>query len=181
MKAHSANRRFRSPYKVGRRYSCKHSNIKTSFQLQIFYKFDISISNPSQGKLSPRISKMRCAELTFLGLVLPIASASIQPDYGAQTVTLQLTNDQSGANINQAFPADGKKYAVKNYWGNSALARGGGIYASSAQISAFQQGTFCIIEVSHVDVQLDARNTWTFLAGGELIDLSDASLSCRNS
>lgn len=108
-------------------------------------------------------------------------SAPIEPARSGQTVTIQLANDQSGANVNEAIPADGKKYVVRDYWGHSVLSEGGKIYATSAQLTAFQQSTVCIIEGSHVDVRLDSRKTWTFLAGGPVVDLSDATVSCRDS
>lgn len=90
-------------------------------------------------------------------------------------------HDQSGVNVNEAIPGDGKKYVLRDYWGHSVLSEGGRIYATSAKLTAFQQSTVCIIEGSHVDVQLDSRKTWTFLAGGPVVDLSDATVSCRAS
>ncbi|KAJ5910705.1 uncharacterized protein N7473_000008 [Penicillium subrubescens] len=124
---------------------------------------------------------MRHINLTLFGLTLPFVSASAEPGRTGRTVTIQLANDQSGANINEAIPGNGKKYGVRDYWGHSVLSEGGRIYATSAQLTAFQQSTVCIIEGSHVDTQLDSRKTWTFLAGGPVVDLSDATVSCRGS
>lgn len=124
---------------------------------------------------------MRHINLTLLGFPIPFVSASAEPGRTGQKVTIQLANNQSGANVNEAIPADGKKNGVRDYWGHSVLSEGGRIYATSAQLTAFQQSTVCIIEGSHVDVQLDSRKTWTFLSGGPVVDLSDATVSYRDS
>ncbi|GLI76943.1 hypothetical protein PoHVEF18_005225 [Penicillium ochrochloron] len=84
---------------------------------------------------------MRHININLFGLTLPFVSAAIEPARSGQTVTIQLANDQSGANANEAIPADGMKYVVRDYWGHSVLSEGGKIYATSAQLTAFQEST----------------------------------------
>lgn len=129
---------------------------------------------------------MRYLGLLSLSFALPIVSAFAEPR-SAQTVTVQLANDQSGANANEAIPANGQPYLVETYWGKSVLSQKSGIYATSAQLTAFQQNTVCTIEgyhtptASHAKVMLDSRRTWVSLAGGPIVNLKDATISCRDS
>ncbi|CAI7606825.1 unnamed protein product [Penicillium discolor] len=68
--------------------------------------------------------------------------ASPTPQAGWKTTaTLQLANDQSGANANVPVPIDGVKYSVQELWGHTAVAQHGLVFASSAQVTAFDQTT----------------------------------------
>lgn len=119
---------------------------------------------------------MRFLSLLYLSFALPFTSV-----FAGQTVTVQLANDQSGANADKKIPENGKSYLVRNIWGNSVLAQSGGIFATSAQLTAFQQNSVCTIKGPQVNVELDSRKTWTFLAGGKIVNLWDAFVSCRHS
>lgn len=93
-------------------------------------------------------------------------------------VTIQLANDQSGANANVAVPTDGHKRSIKSLWGHTAVAKGGNVYASSAQLVAFQQDTVCEIFGDNLHAELNARQTWVSLAGGKVINLDHAYVVC---
>lgn len=100
----------------------------------------------------------------------------------AKDATVQLANDQSGANANVAIPTDGNPRSVAHLWGKTPVSKDGVVYASSAQLVAFQQDTSCVIfnrENKH-HAELDAKHTWVSLTGGAVVDLSDAFLVCKD-
>jgi hypothetical protein len=97
----------------------------------------------------------------------------------AKQVTVQLANDQSGANANVGVPADGKKRSIGSLWGRTAVARNGAVYATSAQLTQFQQDSACeILGEHHLDAKLNARQTWVSLRGGSVVNLKDAWIVC---
>jgi hypothetical protein len=124
---------------------------------------------------------MRYTGLFCLGFLLPIAPALADADWdpNVRTVTIQLANDHSGANANKCIPANGKKYPVSSFWGNTALSQYGGLYATSGQLVAFKQNTACTIECPHGDLGFSARRTWLSFAQGQLVNLQDATVSCE--
>ncbi|KAJ5474611.1 hypothetical protein N7475_004177 [Penicillium sp. IBT 31633x] len=106
--------------------------------------------------------------------------ASPTPQAGWRTTaTIQLANDQSGANANVPVPIDGVKYSVQELWGNTAVAQQGLVFASSAQVTAFEQTTVCTItEESGFAVTLDAQHTW-MSENGRPVDLCSAFVVCE--
>ncbi|CAI7628750.1 unnamed protein product [Penicillium discolor] len=85
----------------------------------------------------------------------------------AKDATVQLANEQSGANANVAIPTDVSKDGV--------------VYASSAQLVAFEQDTSCVIfQRDHYHAELDAQKTWVSLSGGEVVDLNQAFVVCED-
>ncbi|RHZ62640.1 hypothetical protein CDV55_107232 [Aspergillus turcosus] len=119
---------------------------------------------------------------TNVALALAFLTSSISTVASAETpsVRVQLANDQSGANANVVVRADGVKHSVKSLWGNTAVARNGVVYASSTQLTAFQQDTVCRIFGSGVDVTLTAIHTWSWLEGGKVVNLNEAFLVCKD-
>ncbi|CAI7569135.1 unnamed protein product [Penicillium crustosum] len=106
--------------------------------------------------------------------------ASPTPQAGWKTTaTMQLANDHSGANANVPIPIDGVKYSVQELWGNTAVAPHGLVFASSAQVTAFDQTTVCTItEESGFAVTLDAQRTWLSV-DGRPVDLCSAFVVCE--
>ncbi|CAI7669327.1 unnamed protein product [Penicillium bialowiezense] len=111
----------------------------------------------------------------FLLACLTTATLAEPDKRHVDEVTVQLANDQSGANANVNVPADGKKRAIDSLWGHTAVARKGVVYASSAQLTKFQQDTACeITGEHHLDAKLNSRQTWVSLQGGKVVNLKDA-------
>lgn len=106
--------------------------------------------------------------------------ASPTPQAGWKTTaTIQLANDQSGANANVPVPIDGVKYSVQELWGYTAVAQHGLVFASSAQVTAFDQTTVCTItEESGFAATLDAQRTWVS-ADRRPVDLCSAFVVCK--
>ncbi|KAJ5864459.1 uncharacterized protein N7529_006375 [Penicillium soppii] len=94
-------------------------------------------------------------------------------------VTVQLANDQSGANANVKVPADGEKRSIGSLWGWTAVAKDGVVFATSAQLVKFEQDTACeIFDDYYLDAKLNARQTWVSLKGGAVVKLKDAFIAC---
>jgi hypothetical protein len=127
--------------------------------------------------------KMQLINASALACALLSASGLAYPNAGGwkTTATIQLANDQSGANANVAVPVDGVKRSVEELWGHTAVAQHGLVFASSAQLTAFDQTTVCTItEEPHLSVTLDAEKTWVSLGGhGHPVDLCSAFVVCE--
>ncbi|KAJ5109971.1 hypothetical protein N7532_002616 [Penicillium argentinense] len=115
---------------------------------------------------------LACALFSSIGFAAP-------SEHWATTATIQLANDQSGANANVAVPVDGVKRSVQELWGHTSVAHNGLVFASSAQLTAFQQTTVCkIIQEPRIHVTLDAEKTWVSFGGG-VVDLCAAYVVCE--
>ncbi|KAF4218282.1 hypothetical protein CNMCM8980_005468 [Aspergillus fumigatiaffinis] len=100
-----------------------------------------------------------------IALALAFLTSSISATASAEAplVTVQLANDHSGANANVAVRADGVKHTVESLWGKTALARNGVVYASSTQLTAFQQNTACrIFRPEHLFSKLESKTSVIF-------------------
>ncbi|CAI7651676.1 unnamed protein product [Penicillium manginii] len=116
---------------------------------------------------------LACALFSSISLAAPAEGA------WRTTATIQLANDQSGANANVAVPVDGVKRPVQELWGHTAVAKHGLVFASSAQLVAFQQTTVCTItQEPRIHVTLDAEKTWASIGGG-VVDLCAAYVVCE--
>ncbi|KAJ5769920.1 uncharacterized protein N7511_001971 [Penicillium nucicola] len=109
-----------------------------------------------------------------------LSTAALADPNSGQTVTVQLSNDQSGANANAAVPADGQKHSVESIWGHTSVAKDGCIYVSSAQLVAFQQNTVCVLFGEGDHAILTSRQTWVSLKGGKVVNLKDSWIVCDN-
>lgn len=113
--------------------------------------------------------------------IIAVFSAAFTPIVaaGQSSARVQLINDQSGAWANVEIPEDGMKRSIESLWCETAVADNGLVSATSAQLTAFQQGTACAIW-QHPDVNtvLDARDTWASLAGGNLVELPRGYVAC---
>jgi hypothetical protein len=118
-------------------------------------------------------------ELTPLILAYLATASLAEPERkNTYEVTVQLANDQSGANANVNVPTDGKERHIEALWGKTAVARNGAVYASSAQLTKFQQDSVCEIYGYRLDAKLNSRQTWVSLKGGSVVNLKDAYIKC---
>ncbi|CAI7603145.1 unnamed protein product [Penicillium bialowiezense] len=114
-------------------------------------------------------SALACALFSVAGLATPTPQAAWKTE-----ATVQLANDQSGANANVAVPIDGVKRPIQELWGHTAVAKTGLVFASSAMLTAFDETTVCTItEESGVIATLTAEKTWRSV-GGQVEDLCSA-------
>jgi hypothetical protein len=127
---------------------------------------------------------MKSAIITIIALTAPVLTAPIFP-----AVTIQLSNDLTGANADAKLLADGTFYAIADLFDRTPInindtsgeAR---IIVSSAQLTQFPEGVFCIIKddnMSRVSV-LNFMSTFTDLAkapNGQLLDVTEAHVNCQ--
>lgn len=173
--------RFYSPV-----YYCKDPIIRSHhiFSLEILNSnlFKTSIKLQSIITINTQqIIKMQFTNAAALACALLSSISLAAPAEGAwkTTATIQLANDQSGANANVAVPVDGVKRSVQELWGHTSVAKNGLVFASSTQLVAFQQTTVCTItEEPRVHVTLDAQKTWASFGGG-VVDLCSAYVVCK--
>ncbi|KAE8332161.1 hypothetical protein BDV39DRAFT_167411 [Aspergillus sergii] len=111
-----------------------------------------------------------------------LATTSVMANpVNVQSVTVQLANDQSGANANVDIPADGNSRSVQALWGKTSVSTNGIVSASSAQLNKFQQTTHCqITQHPNVNAELDAQRTWTQFGQGKVVQLSHAFIVCKD-
>lgn len=104
------------------------------------------------------------------------------PHHHPDSVQVQLANDQTGANANAKVPTDGHPRPIEVLWGHTAVSTKGVVKASSAQLTKFEKDDKCKIlqKHPHVDAELDARRTWTWLAGGKPVELKDGVIICHD-
>jgi hypothetical protein len=122
---------------------------------------------------------MKLTLTPFLLAYLATAGLAETEKRNANQVTVQLANDQSGTNANVKVPADGRKRSIESLWGRTAVARKGAVYATSAQLTQFQQDSACEITGDHyLDAKLNSRQTWVSLKGGSVVNLKDAWIVC---
>lgn len=120
------------------------------------------------------VSALACALLSVSGLASPTPQAGWKTE-----ATVQLANDQTGAYANVAVPIDGVKRPIQELWGNTAVGENGLVFASSSQLTAFDQTTVCTItEESGLIATLTAEKTWVSV-GGQVEDLCAAFIECE--
>ena len=100
------------------------------------------------------------------------------------TVTVQLTNDLTGASGTTTVVADGTERSISSLFGNSGIAVNGQVLATSAQLTAFPQGVFCIIQNAGQNVGIfNFKKTFADLDGNPDAaipqNLSGAILNCQ--
>ncbi|KAB8233275.1 hypothetical protein ETB97_007487 [Aspergillus alliaceus] len=125
---------------------------------------------------------------TIFGLTLTLLTTSISAhpffETWSDSVTIQLSNDWSGAHAEAKISADGKKHSIKSLFDGSALqSEDGNILATSAQLTKFDKNTVCrIVEpTTPVRTTLTASDTWAFLDRGAWVNLDRGSLWCFES
>ncbi|KAE8158653.1 hypothetical protein BDV40DRAFT_303947 [Aspergillus tamarii] len=112
----------------------------------------------------------------------PLALSSLlsPPDDPSEDVIVQLANDWTGANANASISPDGSKHPIQDLWGESDLVgEDGEVYATSASLVKFEQGTACrIVQQPNVNVIMHSQTTWVFLDRGAWVKLDNAILQC---
>ena len=116
----------------------------------------------------------------LLSPIVAGAPQAPQPPQGGwvPTASIQLANEQSGANANAVIPIDGTYRPVQELWGNTPIARDGLVFASSAQLTTFEQHITCTFsEEPRLSLTLSADRTYSGF-GVPVADLCTAYVSC---
>lgn len=83
------------------------------------------------------------AVLALFAAAASAAPAIIARDY--PIVTIQFSNDQSGANADVQIVANGQQNAVSTLFAGTSIDINGQIIATSAQLVQFVSGTSCVV------------------------------------
>jgi hypothetical protein len=111
-----------------------------------------------------------------------VFAAPFTPEARTNTVTLQLSNDQSGHYADVPIPADGVQRTIESLYAGTPVASGTQILVTSAQLVQFQQDTTCVISQNPtLRVTLNAEKTWVSLEQGAVIDLESGYVVCQDS
>jgi hypothetical protein len=122
-------------------------------------------------------------QTSIIALTVAFLATTIAAAPAPAQVQVQLANDQSGANANAQVLADGQPKSVKALYGNTSVGRSGSVIASSAQLTAFPQGTFCVIANQGRSTNLNYRQTFADLDGNPdksvPVNLDTATITCH--
>ncbi|KAE8413962.1 hypothetical protein BDV36DRAFT_299476 [Aspergillus pseudocaelatus] len=119
--------------------------------------------------------------LVLFSVSAPSLSSLLSPaGVLSEDVIVQLANDWTGANANATISPDGSKHSIQNLWGKSDLVGDDGeVYATSASLVKFEQGTACrIVQQPNVNVIMHSQTTWVILDRGAWVKLDNAILQC---
>ncbi|KAJ5457414.1 hypothetical protein N7475_008802 [Penicillium sp. IBT 31633x] len=102
----------------------------------------------------------------------------------SNSVTMALSNDQSGAYAGVALPADGTDRTIPSLFGSTSVGAGGIVKATAAQLTAFPQSINCVITNNGATIAtLTAQRTYVDLDGNPNtavpINLNNAKINCR--
>ncbi|KAJ5097842.1 hypothetical protein N7532_004843 [Penicillium argentinense] len=115
-------------------------------------------------------------------LVATIAAAPLEAR-SVPTVTLALSNDQSGAYSTAAFAADGLDKSISSLFGSKSVGSSGHVLASSAQLSQFPGTISCTLKNNGAIFTLTAQSTYIDLDGNPgaatPVNLDNARVNCH--
>lgn len=102
----------------------------------------------------------------------------------SNSVTVALSNDQSGAYAGVTFQADGTDRSITSLFGSTSVGAGGIIKATAAQLTAFAQSINCVLTNNGAAIAtFTAQHTYVDLDGNPNtavpINLTNAKISCR--
>jgi hypothetical protein len=119
------------------------------------------------------------AVATLFFTLLASSFTSAAPARRQTTITLQLSNDYTGAYADINIPADGVSRSVATLYANTPIIENGTPVATSAMLTSFQQGTTCTLSQNpDLSVTLTAEDTWASLDKGAQFSLSSATVAC---
>ncbi|KAE8382497.1 hypothetical protein BDV26DRAFT_253653 [Aspergillus bertholletiae] len=126
---------------------------------------------------------MKVTNAVSLLFTLLTTSASATPPFfhdWTESVTIQLSNDWSGANAKASVATDGKLNQIKDLFSDTDLEKDGKIFATSVQLIKFHKDTVCRVvqHDPHVQVSLDDQTTWSFLDRGAWVDVHRGVVIC---
>ncbi|OJD13211.1 hypothetical protein AJ78_06303 [Emergomyces pasteurianus Ep9510] len=130
---------------------------------------------------------MHISFAVIVGLLATSISAIPTPQISnrdSRHVLVQITNDMTGASGTVELPLDGQKKPVADLFGNTNIASGGQILATSVQFTKIIQGGTCIFVdgVDTVFAHINDRQTFDDLDGDRStarpVDLRGTFIKC---
>jgi len=122
---------------------------------------------------------MKTTAVATLLFTLLASFTSAAPTKRQSTITLQLSNDQTGAYADISIPVDDVSRSVASLYANTRIIENGTPVATSAMLTQFQQDTTCTLSQDpNLSVTLTAEVTWVSLDHGAPFELATATVVC---
>jgi hypothetical protein len=142
--------------------------------LLLIFNLEILFFNP----------KMKFTFATILSLLAATISAAPLEVRQSSTVTVALSNDQTGAYSSATFQADNTDKSIASLYGSTSVGNGGTVKATAAQLTSFAQSINCIINNNGATIgTLTAQHTYVDLDGNPNtaipINLNNAVIRCH--
>ncbi|KAJ5690889.1 hypothetical protein N7462_005281 [Penicillium macrosclerotiorum] len=117
-------------------------------------------------------------------LLVAYTSAAPLDARQAKSVTLALSNDQTGAYAGVQFAASGADKSILTLFGTTSVGSNGHVKATSVQLTAFPQTISCVLKNNGATVTtLTAQHTYFDLDGNPgaaiPVDLTNAVVKCN--
>jgi len=172
-----------------RRYSVSHQQQSHQFSTILFYfhlsAFPISPYNAHSTHQRPHTIPIQSnpiqtptVKMQFtLALVAAIFASSItaapalEARNAVPSITVSITNDQTGASASATVPGDGIARNLTDLFGGSAIDQHGAIVGTSAQLTKFSDNTKCFFQNVNWIINFDGRKTFADLDGNKDIAL----------
>jgi hypothetical protein len=99
------------------------------------------------------------------------AAPALEARNAVPSITVSITNDQTGASASATVPGDGIARNLTDLFGGSAIDQHGAIVGTSAQLTKFSDNTKCFFQNVNCIINFDGRKTFADLDGNKDIAL----------
>jgi hypothetical protein len=99
------------------------------------------------------------------------AAPTLEARNAVPSITVSITNDQTGASASATVPGDGIARNLTDLFGGSAIDQHGAIVGTSAQLTKFSDNTKCFFQNVNCIINFDGRKTFADLDGNKDIAL----------
>jgi hypothetical protein len=123
---------------------------------------------------------MKSAHRSALIATLLQASAYSKPV--VPQITVSLANDQTGTSAQATILADGTVFRIPELFANTNIDNANMVVASSAQLTSFVEGVFCVFWEGDRAIAINNEQTFIFFDGdrpGALVDLKNVTFQCE--
>lgn len=127
---------------------------------------------------------MKFSLVTFIPLLAVAVSANPIEVRQSNSVTVALSNDQTGAYASATFQTDNIEKSIISLFGSTSVGSGGIVKANAAQLTSFSQSINCVIQNNGATIgTLTAQHTYADLDGNANaaipISLNNAKIRCH--
>jgi len=108
------------------------------------------------------------------------ASAYSKPVF--PPITVSLADDQTGTSAQATILANGTVFAIPALFVNTGIDNGNMVVASSAQLTSFVEGVFCVFREDDRAIAINSEQSFIFFdtdRPGALVDLSNVTFQCE--
>ena len=141
----------------------------TTLTLHNQYLPTIPISFNQKPKTKNPIAKMQFTLALVAAIFASAISAApaLEARNAVPSITVSITNDQTGAHASATVPGDGIARNLTDLFGGSAIDQHGAIVGTSAQLIKFTDNTKCFFQNVNWIINFDGRKTFVGLDGNK--------------